>query len=149
MQSKYQMGQIMRRKFKVFPHGGNTKLQKKLYYFYKNGDDLILNHEQKATIIWNSYKERPGMSVSLINWVNSFYLFGRWIGPLYRSKDRVYLRTLLCILIQTIIESYDPQHLEEPVSMDEIDIIIKEIPQTIHLVWMDLMDYFSRNVGPL
>ena len=24
--------------------------------------------------------------VSLINWVNSFYLFGRWIRPLYSSK---------------------------------------------------------------
>ena len=27
--------------------------------------------------------------VSLINWVNSFYLFGRWIRPLYSSKKKM------------------------------------------------------------
>jgi hypothetical protein len=60
----------------------------------------ITNHEHKAAIIWNSYKDRVGI-----------------------SDDPVMLFPLA-----QIVQSHDLAHLDDPFTLEEINDVVKEMP---------------------
>jgi hypothetical protein len=60
----------------------------------------IFNHEHKAAIIWNSYKERIGITENPI----------------------------MHFSLPQIVQSHDLSHLDEPFTMEEIEAVVREMP---------------------
>jgi hypothetical protein len=57
------MGPTWWLKFQIFPYGGYKSYMKNLITSIKQDDrNYITNHDHKAAIIWNSYKERLGIT---------------------------------------------------------------------------------------
>jgi hypothetical protein len=61
---------------------------------------IIYNHDHKAAIIWESYKERLGVSEN----------------------------AQMAIDLERIIQSNDLSHLDAPFTREEIDNVIKDFP---------------------
>jgi hypothetical protein len=65
-----------------------------------DNETYITNHDHKANIIWNSYKDRLGQSDS----------------------------SIMTYDLERLIQRHDLLHLDEPFTLAKIDTIIKEIP---------------------
>jgi hypothetical protein len=92
---------------KFFHTVATQSYMKNLITSIKQDDgNYITNHDHKATIIWNSYKERLGITDNPI----------------------------MAYDLDNLVNRLDLLHLDESFTQEEIDSVIKEIPTVVSLL---------------